>query len=149
MALRTLTIACLPLLACSDPTSAPSDAGPDAQFGFVDPLDDVDAAAASRVKRILGGTCAGVGNDTACHGRAAGGLTMNLARDGGDVIDVASTERPELARVKPGAPGESYLYLKVLGDGGIDGGRMPLGAPFDPRLPALIATWIDAGAPVD
>ena len=59
-------------------------------------------------------------------------------------------ERPDLFRVKPGSPGESYLYLKVLGDGGIDGGRMPLNqVTFDPRLPALIATWIDAGAPVE
>jgi hypothetical protein len=150
--LAAILAAALACVACNKDTNAPVDAGADgdaADFGFVDPLDDIDATPASRVKRIMGGTCAGVGNDTNCHARAAGGLTMNLARDGGDVIDVPSTERPELLRVRPGAPDESYLYLKVRGDGGIDGARMPLGAPFDPRLPALVATWIEAGAPVE
>ena len=52
-----------------------------------------------------------------------------------------------MARVAPGDPRSSYLYLKVLGEGGIDGGRMPLGGPFDPRMAPFIASWIEAGAP--
>jgi hypothetical protein len=55
-----------------------------------------------------------------------------------------------MVRVKPGDPSASYLYLKVLGDGGIDGGRMPYGATtYDPRLPELFFAWIEAGAPDD
>ncbi len=62
-------------------------------------------------------------------------------------MNVASSERPSLARVAPGDVASSYLYLKVVGDGGIDGGRMPLGGPFDPRLAPFLASWIEAGAP--
>jgi hypothetical protein len=63
------------------------------------------------------------------------------------LIDVPSIERPDLFRVKPGDPMQSYLYLKVLGDGGIEGGRMPLGFAYNPRIPAMFFDWIEAGAP--
>jgi hypothetical protein len=67
--------------------------------------------------------------------------------DGGDVIGIPSYERPDLLRVKPFDPESSYLYLKVLGDGGIEGGRMPLGGTFDERGVELVRGWIEAGAP--
>jgi hypothetical protein len=62
-------------------------------------------------------------------------------------VNVRSSERPDMFRVHPYDPLGSYLYLKVLGDGGIDGGRMPLGESADPRTPPLIESWIEAGAP--
>jgi hypothetical protein len=63
------------------------------------------------------------------------------------VVGVPSTERPELERVRPFDSAASYLYLKVVGDGGIEGGRMPLDGVADPRTPALVGAWIEAGAP--
>jgi hypothetical protein len=50
-------------------------------------------------------------------------------------------------RVRPFDPLASYLYLKVLGDGGIEGGRMPRDGDFEQRRVDLIASWIEAGAP--
>jgi hypothetical protein len=64
------------------------------------------------------------------------------------VVNVRSTERPDLFRVQPFEPRNSYLYLKVLGDGGIEGGRMPLDEVVpDQRIPELVGAWIEAGAP--
>jgi hypothetical protein len=37
--------------------------------------------------------------------------------------------------------------LKVRGDGGIEGGRMPLNFPYNPRIPEMFFAWIEAGAP--
>jgi hypothetical protein len=77
---------------------------------------------------------------------ASGGLTLGTANDFAQIVGVPSTERPDLVRVAPGVPGESYLWLKLVGDGGIEGGPMPGGAS-DPRLVALFGAWIEAGAP--
>ena len=54
----------------------------------------------------------------------------------------------ELVRVAPGSPEASYLYLKVRGDGGIDGDVMPQDRGYDPRVDRLVRDWIAAGAPV-
>lgn len=103
----------------------------------------LDASIARRVQLRLG-LCNG---QEGCHVSGAGGLTFTAGKELADVIDVRASERPELYRVLPGDPSASYLYLKVLGDGGIEGGRMPLGATYDPRISATIFTWIEAGAP--
>lgn len=117
-----------------------------ADGGLVDPFAS-DASYAIRVDTLFHTTCAGVGGESFCHGVGAAQLHLNLAMSGGDVIGVWSIERPDLFRVAPGDPMQSYLYLKVLGDGGTDGGRMPLNAGFyDPRLTALVFDWIEAGA---
>ena len=142
--------------ACTSSSSGPPvDAGDEdggvpsfGDGGLVDPLAS-DASYAIRVDTLFHTTCAGVGGESFCHGVGAAQLHLVLAIDGGDVIGVRSIERPELFRVAPGDPLQSYLYLKVLGDGGIDGGRMPKNAGFyDPRLPPLIYEWIEAGAPI-
>lgn len=136
--------------ACASSRPAPtSDAGaaPDTPaFGGsteVDPYDP-DVALPARVEALFLG-CGG-GPENACHAIGAGGMFLRLGADG-DVVGVRSSERPELVRVKPFAPDESYLYLKVLGDGGIEGGRMPLDGVADPRTTALVLSWIEAGAP--
>ena len=139
-----VTIGCAPRSAAELPDAGdeyPS-LGPDAGRS-VDPLTS-DAAIGVRASQVLGG-CQG-GPESACHGSGAGGTRLQLGA-AGDLVNVPSTERPSLARVAPGDAPNSYLYLKVLGDGGIDGGRMPAGGPFDPRLAPFIASWIDAGAP--
>ena len=115
--------------------------------GLIDPLAS-DASYALRVDTLFHTTCAGVGGESFCHGAGASQLRLVIAFDGGDVVGVRSIERPDLERVAPGDPLASYLYLKVLGDGGIDGGRMPLNSGiYDSRLTTLIYDWIEAGAP--
>ncbi len=81
-----------------------------------------------------------------CHAQGSGGLTIIFGNEFADLIKVPSTERPDLDRVLPGDPAQSYLYLKLAGDGGIDGAQMPGGA-VDSRRPALAWAWIEAGAP--
>ncbi len=120
------------------------DAGTDG-FALGPPVDELPADAGLGTRARYGlRSCAG-GPESFCHAAAAGNLV--LPGDGKNLVDFPSTERPELFRVAPGDPARSYLYLKVLGDGGIEGGRMPLGGPADPKLAALFADWIEAGAP--
>lgn len=144
IAVLALASACAP-----QPADRPNDAGElypslgsDASAA-VDPLAS-DASLGVRARQVFGG-CQG-GPESACHGSGAAGTHLRIGA-GGDVVNVPSTERPALDRVTPGEAVNSYLYLKVVGDGGIDGGRMPLGGPFDPRLAPFIASWIEAGAP--
>jgi hypothetical protein len=138
-------LACV-LVACSngDAPAAELDAGADG-FALGPPGDELpaDASLGTRARFRLR-SCAG-GPESFCHAAAAGNLV--LPGDGTNLVDIPSTERPELYRVAPGDPARSYLYLKVLGDGGIEGGSMPLGGPADPKLAALLADWIEAGAP--
>lgn len=123
------------------PSSPPLQQTPVAR---VDPFDP-DAAIGVRVDALFGSSCVG-GPETACHGSAAAGLTLRLGEHG-DLVEVPSTERPEMVRVRPFEPESSYLFLKVRGDGGIEGGRMPLDAPEDPRIAEVVRSWIEAGAP--
>lgn len=148
-----LSVVALALAACAHHGAeavASADASPDDEFSdasVFDPLDSEDASLGTRVTMLFSSArCAG-GPETDCHGRAAGNLRLDLG-PGGDVIDVASSERPELRRVAPRDVLGSYLYLKVRGDGGIDGDVMPKDRGFDPRIERLVGAWIDAGAPV-
>ena len=113
-----------------------------APFDAGDPY-AIDASLGRRAQIFLSG-CNGIDG---CHQSNAGRLTFPAGDESRLLIDVPSFERPELVRVKRGDPRASYLYAKVLGDGGIDGSRMPPGPKFDPRLPALFFDWIEAGAP--
>jgi hypothetical protein len=106
-------------------------------------FDNPDASLGERVREHLVG-CNGTED---CHAGNAAGLYFPAGRETDALVNVRSTERPELFRVKPYDPINSYAYLKVLGDGGIEGGRMPLNGPYDERLPPLMLAWIEAGAP--
>jgi hypothetical protein len=105
-----------------------------------------DASLFQKVEGVLGSICA---NPDGCH--ASGDPKVPFMLSGGStdfaqLIDARSFERPELVRVKPGDPAASYLYLKLLCDGGIDGSCMPPGPP-QPSLITLFHDWIEAGAP--
>lgn len=144
--LAVAAVGCAVGLACSRASDAPdADAGP---IGFgpspPDPLEPSDASLPRRVSSMFGTTCRG-GPEAACHGTGAGGLALVLG-DGGDLVGVPSRQAPSVPRVKPGDPAGSYLYRKVLEDGGVDGARMPPETTYDPRIPALVAAWIEAGA---
>lgn len=153
----------LVLLACvaCNGGAAPEDAGTDASlFGDSSTIDPFgDAAPALRVRALFAQTCRG-GPESGCHSSAPANFTATLDPDGGDVVGVPATEMPGLLRVEPYHPERSYLYWKVSNDprivpclscpaygGSIDGGVMPASTGYDPRIPALIGPWIEAGAP--
>ncbi len=140
----TSTVACLSTSPSSAPdASASTDPAPSlggAPISFPE-----DASLGARAHYVLGG-CVG-GPETSCHGRGAGGMFLP---DGTptNLIGIPSMEDPSVVRVKRGDPANSYLYLKLIGGPGIDGGRMPLGQdPLDARALQAMAEWIEAGAP--
>jgi hypothetical protein len=135
------------LAGCSPDHATATDGGNDgdpffADFDAGDPF-AVDGSLGRRTQIFLSG-CNGT---EGCHSDNVAGLTFPPGDATRFLIDAASSERPELLRVKPGDPSASYLYLKLLDDGGIKGARMPPGSPLDPRLPALFFQWIEAGSP--
>lgn len=138
----------------NDDADGGSDGGKDGEAGctlfcvdsgpFVDPFGD--ASLAIRTRALFKQTCAG-GPETGCHSEKAANLTMTLDPDGGDTINFPSTEMPGIVRVSPFDAGGSYMFWKVTNDPRIDGGPMPLNLTPDPRIPQLIGSWIEAGAP--
>ncbi len=106
-----------------------------------------DASLAVEARYVLGG-CGG-GPEAACHapGRSVSGLTLPDSIPS-NLVDVPSTEEPDVMRILPGDPARSYLYWKITGSPAIDGGRMPMDLPpLDDQSIAAIARWIEAGAP--
>jgi hypothetical protein len=137
------------LVACSS-TSGGGGAGDDAEggcgFGCADAMADVSLAMRAQVS--LQRTCTGQVGEQFCHQLDAGGMTLRTSGDNfPQIIDVPSSEVPSMVRVRPGRPPDSYLYLKLVGDGGIEGGRMPFGGPYDAGVAELFQAWIEAGAP--
>ena len=89
-------------------------------------------------------TCATAG----CHGGA--GAQQGLRLDDGfsfdNLVGVASAQVPELNRVEPGDPDNSYLVQKLEGTAAA-GARMPFGGPpLDEALNDDIRQWISDGA---
>jgi hypothetical protein len=141
------TPALLVVLSACSANGAPELADSAAAQCFLCP-DVADAGLAVEIRTTLRTTCAYGGVELSCHGVASGGMKLGTADDFAQIVNVPSTERPELVRVAPGRPGDSYLFLKLVGDGGIDGAPMP-GGMSDPRMVALFGAWIEAGAPRD
>lgn len=88
-----------------------------------------------------------------CHNGNGAGLpgSMNLSSAASTFAALVSTnsvERPELLRVNPGDPDNSYLIDKLEGAQDIVGGQMPLfGTPLDPAVIDQVRQWISDGAP--
>jgi hypothetical protein len=62
------------------------------------------------------------------------------------LVGIASSEAPNIQRVKPGDPNNSYLIHKIEGTAAV-GARMPLGGPPLPQPTILvIRQWISQGA---
>jgi hypothetical protein len=153
-ALVVVSMGCL-AVACSQAGGgvASTDAGDDAaapclfcdqDASTLEPWLNESLPLGTRMKSLLGGC----DSAEACHSAGSGGLViLGGGKEFVNLIGVASTERPELLRVAPGDPAASYLWLKLRGDGGIDGSPMPSGNP-DPRRATLAWHWIEAGAPV-
>ena len=87
-----------------------------------------------------------------CHAGATGGqqgLILDAGVSYGLLVGHPASENSTLNRVEPGAPERSYIILKLRGDPGITGARMPQdGPPYLTREQIDgIAAWIRAGAP--
>ena len=83
-----------------------------------------------------------------CHSGANApvGLRLDAANSYSLLVGIASGERPNLLRVAPGDPNNSYLIQKLEGTAGI-GERMPAGLPALPQADiAVIRQWIADGA---
>jgi hypothetical protein len=85
---------------------------------------------------------------TACHVGASApqGLRLDDANAYALLVGVASAEQPQLLRVDPGDPDQSYLIQKLEGTAAV-GGRMPLnGTPLPQADIDVIRQWIVDGA---
>lgn len=100
---------------------------------------------ASAVQPIFSTSCATAG----CHssGSAAAGLVLASGSAFANLVNVPSSQRPELDRIEPGNPDTSYLVMKIRGDSGIQGGRMPLNrTPLTQSQVDTIVNWVLEGA---
>ncbi len=87
----------------------------------------------------------------ACHkgGAAPKGLSLEPNRAIRGLVGVAASEVPELLRVAPGQPEDSYLIIKIKSfDPRRVGGRMPRDGPpwVSSRQISAMKRWITAGA---
>ncbi len=132
----------------TDASSEALDAGNDLDgttcgFTCLDVVDDRPLFL--RVKGDLDNVC---GSPDGCHGGGADKyLGITAMHDFDQIIDVEAGEMPEMVYVKPFFPLDSYLFLKVRCEGGIDGSCMPMGSPTEQWRVDLYHAWIEAGAP--
>lgn len=86
-----------------------------------------------------------------CHAGAApqAGLDLSPAASYASTVRAPSTQRGELARIEPADPDRSYLVLKLRGDAGILGSRMPLTGSLTAAQVELVVDWVRRGAPRD
>jgi len=99
----------------------------------------------SQIQPIFTANCALSGCHSAQSARAGMVLAAGVAAS--NIVNVASSEQPNLRRVLPGNPDESYLVRKIEGGPGISGGRMPLNrTPLAQAQIDLIRLWITEGA---
>jgi hypothetical protein len=142
-ALREHCVCVLLTAACSSPSPpASGDASGTGLSCLACPDSAADVPLATTVGNLLGG-CAGED----CHNIGQSGLVITGARDFHSFVRVRSVEMPSLYRVNPGDPAQSYMYLKVVCDGGIVGSCMPPSSPLPPALVQDVHDWIEAGAP--
>ncbi|MEA2165956.1 MAG: hypothetical protein QOK37_4083 [Thermoanaerobaculia bacterium] len=115
-------------------------------LGGGDPIDPT--ATFTRVQNeIFTPTC----GQLACHDPLGHqeSLILSPGRAYAQTVGVASVESPQLARVTPSDPANSYLYRKITG-AGITGDRMPQNGPFlSDAQTKLVRDWIRRGAPND
>ncbi len=138
---KAFLVSALFLVACGKLKELPTAPG-----GSGDPIDPT--ATFTRVQNeIFTPTCAQLG----CHDRLGRQEDQQLQAGVAyaQVVNHTSVEMPQLLRVAPGDPANSYLYRKITG-AGITGDRMPQGGPYlsDAKI-KLIRDWIRRGAPND
>ena len=113
-----------------------------------DPLDPnrIDPTLSSIQANIFDLNCALSGCHAGTNPQAGQDLSAGQARS--NIVNVRSIENPDLFRVAPGDPDNSYLVWKIEGRPEIVGDRMPRGRPPLPAAQiAAIRQWIADGAP--
>jgi len=138
---KSLLVGIVLLTGCGKLKELPTEPG-----GSGEPIDPT--ATFTRVQNeIFTPTCAQLG----CHDRLRRQESQQLSADVSyaQIVNHASVEMPQLNRVTPSDPTNSYLFRKITG-AGITGDRMPQGGPYlsDAQI-KLIRDWIRRGAPND
>jgi mono/diheme cytochrome c family protein len=78
-----------------------------------------------------------------CHTGAAPPRVLLLIREkAGAVVGAPSAGKPGLLLVEPGKPETSYLLMKVRGDEGIQGKRMPPGGALSDDELKVLEAWV-------
>ncbi len=98
----------------------------------------------SDLQPVLTSRCALSG----CHAGAVPvqDLDLSAGRAFDQIVHVTSLERPDLFRIEPKSPADSYLIRKIRGIG-IIGSRMPLiGEPLSVETIQLFETWVSERA---
>lgn len=116
--------------------------------GGGEPLEDTagEPTLARVQAEVFGPSCA----FSTCHASpGASGLVLEEGRSHEALVDVESADDPGAVLVIPGDSEGSYLMQKLRGDDGIVGVPMPQNGDIDAERLALVAAWIDAGAPND
>lgn len=83
-----------------------------------------------------------------CHGSAqSAGLDLRPGASYGMLVNHPSVEVPNVDRVEPFQPDNSYLICKIENCAWVVGQQMPLiGGPLDPIVLSLIREWVATGA---
>jgi mono/diheme cytochrome c family protein len=96
-------------------------------------------------QNIFGAIC------TNCHTGANAPRGLRLDSEDNSyafLVNQAADEMPDLMRVNPGNPDQSYIIKKLEGASDIVGGRMPLGGPYLSQTQIdQVRNWISNGAP--
>lgn len=132
--LSILLVACGELKSPTDPLGGGNPPDPNATFTRVQ-------------NEIFTPTCARLGCHDILGQQSQMVLSTGLAYS--NIVRVQSVEIPNLQRVTPSDPANSYLYRKITG-AGITGDRMPQALPplSDAQI-SLVRDWIRRGAPND
>lgn len=103
----------------------------------------------TEIANVMNNNCAFSG----CHGSVAPNpigrpMVLALGQSYQNIVNVPSTQIPQLLRVNPGLPDSSYLYMKLIGVPGIQGVRMPPGgnSNITPQVIDRFRQWIANGA---
>ena len=107
-----------------------------------------EAELESVVAELFETSCARAG----CHAAPIAQQNLDLSREQfyAGLVDEPSVGRPDMKRVDPGNPGNSYLMKKLRGDSDIVGMQMPMiGDKMSPEQLASIEAWISSLGPAD
>jgi hypothetical protein len=118
----------------------------DASKTGADPSAPAAVMFAKDVQPLLTRSCA----LSSCHGAAkSAGMQLTAGMAYGNIVNVKSTEVPQLMRVKPSKPDSSYAVMKLEGRQTV-GAQMPLtGGPLPAAEIQAFRDWIKAGAKND
>ncbi len=135
--LFTIVIAAAALIVTAG-CSSPTEENPEENGGLQPKLSSIQA-------NVFTPRCA----LSSCHSTTdrQAGLDLSQGRSYSNLVNVNSSQIPQLQRVKPGDPDQSYLIMKLEGDPQIQQARMPFNSnPLPQSTINVIRQWISDGA---